>query len=355
MQESSLRKAAILPSSYSRWLRCGRALTPRATFLPVLPLPTRPSTSRSATVALPVWRSRTWRRLARATSERTSLGPRNISCAAIEHFTAAGFRRVPGSVAYTFGAASLNAWALGRADTARERMRQAIAGGSENNSPYEKTWAQSLAAELQIHLREPTEAEAIAEQVVKLSDERGFSQFTGAARIILGWARANLGHTSEGVALIRQGLKDGAEAGSILGWGGALTALANAQALDGKIADALATIEKVHPAGEHRPEALNVRGELRLKTGQPELAEADFREAIALAQKMCAKAWELRATMSLAALLAKERPPRRSPHDARRNLWLVHRRLRHSRSERRKSAARGTGPVAHEIVLQHPA
>jgi predicted ATPase len=39
---------------------------------------------------------------------------------------------------------------------------------------------------------------------------------------------------------------------------------------------------------------------------QPDLAEADFREAIALAQKMQAKAWELRATMSLARLLAKQ-------------------------------------------------
>jgi len=42
---------------------------------------------------------------------------------------------------------------------------------------------------------------------------------------------------------------------------------------------------------------------LRLKQGERSLAEADFREAIALAQKMSAKAWELRATMSLARLL----------------------------------------------------
>ena len=34
------------------------------------------------------------------------------------------------------------------------------------------------------------------------------------------------------------------------------------------------------------------------------MAEADFRDAIALAQKMHAKAFELRATMSLARLLA---------------------------------------------------
>ncbi len=36
------------------------------------------------------------------------------------------------------------------------------------------------------------------------------------------------------------------------------------------------------------------------------MAEADLREAIALAQRMSAKAYELRATTSLARLLAKQ-------------------------------------------------
>jgi len=51
---------------------------------------------------------------------------------------------------------------------------------------------------------------------------------------------------------------------------------------------------------------LRLRGELLLKQGRTEPAEADFREAIALAQKMGAKAWELRATTSRARLLAKQ-------------------------------------------------
>jgi predicted ATPase len=55
-----------------------------------------------------------------------------------------------------------------------------------------------------------------------------------------------------------------------------------------------------------RPETLRIRGELRLQQSDAELAAADFREAIALAQKMSAKAWELRATMSLARLLDKQ-------------------------------------------------
>ena len=55
----------------------------------------------------------------------------------------------------------------------------------------------------------------------------------------------------------------------------------------------------------HRPEILRLRGELRLKQGQTELAEDGFRESLALAQKIGAKAWELRASTSLARLLAK--------------------------------------------------
>jgi predicted ATPase len=54
----------------------------------------------------------------------------------------------------------------------------------------------------------------------------------------------------------------------------------------------------------YRPEALRTRGELRLKLGEPELAATDFREAIALAHSMGARASELRTTMSLARLLA---------------------------------------------------
>jgi hypothetical protein len=45
-----------------------------------------------------------------------------------------------------------------------------------------------------------------------------------------------------------------------------LTALANAQPLDGTITDALATIEKALQANKQRPEALTTRGELWLKT-----------------------------------------------------------------------------------------
>jgi len=59
---------------------------------------------------------------------------------------------------------------------------------------------------------------------------------------------------------------------------------------------------------------LRYRGTLRLKVGQSELAEADFGDAITMAQRMSAKAWELRATMSMARLW-RDQGKRQQAHD----------------------------------------
>src|SRR5262249_18996303 len=80
------------------------------------------------------------------------VGAENYFLRGAELFSEPDFRRVRGSVAYTFGKASLIALALGRAQAARERIQQALASVDES-LPYEKTWAQNFAAELQLHLR----------------------------------------------------------------------------------------------------------------------------------------------------------------------------------------------------------
>ena len=234
------------------------------------------------------------------------VGAEDYFARGIDLFAEPEFQRVPGSVAYTFGTASLNALALGRADTARERSRRSILGSSEKKNPYEETWAKSLAAELHLHLREHGEAAALARQVIKWSDENGFSQFASVGRLILGSALANLGQATEGMRLIRQGLNDSHGPGAVFGVGGALAALASAQALGNSITEALTTVEEALQTNAHRPETVRLRGEFRFKLDQAAVAEADFREAIALAQIMSAKTWELRATMSLARLLKQQ-------------------------------------------------
>ena len=226
-----------------------------------------------------------------------------------EFFEVPGFRQFPGAVANTFGLAALNAWTLGRAEAAGDRVRQAVAAARENNSPYDLAFAQQEEGSLQVLLRQPKQAEASSAQALALSEKHGFPYFAAVCRSPLGWARAQLGRRGEGVALIRQGLTDMARNGTHLSVTRYLTYLAEAQVLEGAVAEALATVEEALQANPeellYRPETLRLRGELRFSQGHAELAEADFREAIALAQQMSAKGWELRAAMSLGRILAK--------------------------------------------------
>jgi tetratricopeptide (TPR) repeat protein len=232
--------------------------------------------------------------------------------AAEEHFArgsgfldAEGFRQIPDAAEGTIAPATLCAVALGRVDLARERIAQTLALA---HNPFELATGRMWEAWLSCLLREPQRAEAAATQAVAIADEHGFRFHANFSRPMLGWAQAQLGRTDEGIALIRDGLAGLAKAGSGIAITDSLTRLAEAQALDGAIDDALSTIEEaLQPNPEElffRPNALNFRGELRLKLGRTELAETDFRDAIALAQKTKAKTWELRATTSLARLLA---------------------------------------------------
>jgi class 3 adenylate cyclase/tetratricopeptide (TPR) repeat protein len=220
-------------------------------------------------------------------------------------FDAPGFLQLEGVEGATFGFASLLAWVTGRADTARERIRRCLEGTQHN--PYDVAHGQIHAALLYVFLGEFERAEALAARALSQSEERGFPEVALWSLPVLGCARGELGRTGEGIALLRKavaGITESGVRGSIVLM---LTVLARVQMLDGAIADALGTIEdalKTNPEElVYQPEAYRVRGELRLKQGDRSLAEADFREAITLAQKMGAKAWELRATTSLARLL----------------------------------------------------
>jgi tetratricopeptide (TPR) repeat protein len=213
----------------------------------------------------------------------------------------------PGAVVVPMGVAIRCAWTMGYADKAREHMARLIAFTHDSENPYDLAFGRVIESWWLCYLKEPERAQAAATQALALCEEHGFPYLINLARTMVGWARAQLGSTREGVSIIGQGLAGMAESGARLSITDHLTRLAEAQALDGMIDDALVTIEDALQANSEelffRPNNLTCRGELRLKLGQTELAEGDFRDAIALAQTMSAKAWELRATISLARLL----------------------------------------------------
>jgi len=93
-------------------------------------------------------------------------------------------------------------------------------------------------------LREPVQVKDAATQALAIAEEHGFPLITAFARPSLGRAWAQLGRAREGAALIRQGLADLAEVRGMAAITVGLIYLAEAQALDGKIDDALITIEE---------------------------------------------------------------------------------------------------------------
>jgi tetratricopeptide (TPR) repeat protein len=192
---------------------------------------------------------------------------------------------------------------------------------AEGNTPYELAYAGSYAAALLIWLREYEQAEASAERALELAEKHRFPLVSATARCLLGRARAELGHAAEGVELIRQGIAGLQEVGSFAGFFFFHLALALERA--GAVADALETVEQSFQTYKPFPDSLRLRGELMFKQGQVELAESDFREAIARAQATGAKVFQLRAMMSFAPLLAKQ--GRR--HEARTMLTEIYRRF----------------------------
>jgi tetratricopeptide (TPR) repeat protein len=227
-----------------------------------------------------------------------------------EHFVAGepflsdrGLRRY--SVAtWTLVHGGYNARIMGRADAARARMRRAVA--TIEDDAYARAVVQMASSYLHVMLREPKQAAILAAQAIATAAEHGFLDIDSWARMFRGWAQAQLGHPDEGASLIREALTAFRANGSLAIVPLFLNLLAEAQTLGGALTDGLRTLEEALTFSPDerfwRPETLRARGEIRCRQGREELAEADFSDAIALAREISAKAWELRASTSLARL-----------------------------------------------------
>jgi tetratricopeptide (TPR) repeat protein len=240
------------------------------------------------------------------------------------HFTVGAAMLAPAGKIFSsalgvgFGYGGHTAWLRGFPDIARERMRLAIAGATELKSPFEQAYTQWLAAKLQLFLRNFELAKTAAAESAALSERHGFRLLAAGATFYLGLAEAGGGHPDSAMPRINLGFRGMEESRALGGMTIFLSWLAVAQALAGKSAEALDTLERALQANPEElyvlPEAQRIRGELRLRRQQTELAEADFRDSLAVARKQGAKSWELRSAMSLAQMLTK-RGDRRAARD----------------------------------------
>jgi len=155
---------------------------------------------------------------------------------------------------------------------------------------------------------------AYCNESVALASEHGFAQRAAFGKILQGWADAQKGEATRGIAHIRDGLAAYEATGARHYTPLFLTLLAEALALAGKIEEALAALDdalaKAAVSGEKgvSAEVHRLRGELtaRLPHPDPAKAEDSFRAALVIAREQGTRGYELRAAVSLARLRGEQ-------------------------------------------------
>ena len=209
---------------------------------------------------------------------------------------------------------ALIAWQLGMADTARARMREAIALADRSRKPYAFAHNRLFAAYLYALLRDPVTTQQFSEALITLTQEPSIPVLFDLGRILHGWAVAERGRFAEGVRYARDGVTSFTAAGNGIAIGSWLGFLAEVLARCGALDEALSTVEEgLVASGEQiidLPYLLWLRGELLVQRARggtaaksEESAELSFRSALALAGRIGAKSYALRAAVSLGRLL----------------------------------------------------
>ena len=171
-------------------------------------------------------------------------------------------------------------------------------------------YAFGLAGRAAVFARDVATVYACSNDCVAVASEHGFAYWAAWGRILQGWADAQRGEATTGIARIRDGLAAYKATGDRSATPLLLTLLAEALALAGKIEEALAALDDalakaaVSGAKGWNAEIHRLRGELtgRLPHPDPAKAEDSFRTALAIAREQGTRGYELRAAVSLARL-----------------------------------------------------
>jgi tetratricopeptide (TPR) repeat protein len=219
------------------------------------------------------------------------------------------------------GAASLGWLAmtlclLGYPDQALERSRQALDLARKLVHPFNLVFTLGRSNQFHLLRREGEASLSTADECLHRAIEYGFEQMSTWAAAHRGRALIELGRVEEGVVQ----LKESVAALRANGWQLQLTAFLGALG-DGygkvdRVAEGLAAVSEGLVVSEKDgdrwfdAELYRLKGELLLKQDSESKlesnAQACFRQALEIAGRQQAKWWELRATTSLARLLASQ-------------------------------------------------
>ena len=201
-------------------------------------------------------------------------------------------------------------WLTGRQDLALRSADAAVSLARRLNHPLSLAFALAFAGWHRIFCRDYAAAAPISEELVQFCGVQNILIFLAHGHMMASWQACDQGDTTSGSTGMRGALDLFRMTGAkhFLPYWEARYAMAGAAT--GDIAHAEASLaqclETTERTGERWSEAElhRYRGMLLEQAGKPlALAQACYRQAIAVAQRQGAVAWELRATMSLASSL----------------------------------------------------
>jgi tetratricopeptide (TPR) repeat protein len=207
-------------------------------------------------------------------------------------------------------------WMLGFCDQARKRSLESLEVSKLLRDPFALATANAFGSDVHYYCGEVDVVDERVKAVQRLleSMESEYPQLIGWTRMLEGWVMAERGQSQEGLGVTREGydliLASGQRiAISIFG-----CLMADMLSRIDQVDKALETIDRTakvaEETGQHYSdsELQRLRGEFLLMRGHRNAPEAEgcFRTAIEIARRRSAKSWELRATISLARLSAKQ-------------------------------------------------
>jgi len=205
-------------------------------------------------------------------------------------------------------------WTLGYPDQALERGKEALALARAAMHPHSLASETCFLGILHQFRREAAADEEMAESVVAISAEHGFTLWLGQGAIHRGWAMTEQERGEQGVAQLEEGVTALRATGAEIGWPYVLTLLAEAYRNTGRIDEGLGALVEAQAAADkheeraHQAEIYRLKGELLIRQDLSKLADTHgcFQQSLEIARKQSAKSPELRATTSLARMLAQQ-------------------------------------------------
>jgi TOMM system kinase/cyclase fusion protein len=217
------------------------------------------------------------------------------------------YGRDPGTFSLSYLAMAL--CLLGYPDQALQRSAEAVTLAQTRAHPYSLTLVLTYTAVIHQFRRESQAVSEQAEASMTLAIEQGFPYWAARGPILRGWALAAQGQRAQGLAYMQQGLAAwrATGAGLLRSYWSALLAEVYGHVGQPEVGlDLLAeTLPLTDQVGERcwAAELYRLKGELLLQAvADARQAEACFHLALDVARRQQARAWELRAAMSLSRL-----------------------------------------------------